>query len=44
MYAINEKEKKKPTNKRKSSQKTRVPCFLPQTQKHVHNIKKKKIN
>ncbi len=37
-----EKKKKiQPTNKRKSSQKTRGPCFLPQTQKHVHNIRKK---
>jgi hypothetical protein len=37
------KKKKKPTNKykKKNFEKTRGPCFLPQTQKHVHNIKKK---
>jgi hypothetical protein len=42
MYTIDENgKKKKPTNKKKSSQNTRGPCFLPQTQKHVHNIRKK---
>ncbi len=41
IYKINEKEKK--TNQKiqeKNSEKTSGPCFLPQTQKHVHNIKK----
>jgi len=33
-------KKKEATNKRKSSQKTRGPSFLPQTQKHVHNVRK----
>jgi hypothetical protein len=40
MYTINEKEKK--TNQQiqeKNSEKRRGPCFLPQTQKHVHKEK-----
>jgi hypothetical protein len=42
MYTIDERRKKKPKNKRKSSQKTRRPCFLHQTQKRVHNMREKK--
>jgi hypothetical protein len=44
MYPINEKEKN--TNQQiqeKNYEKTKGPCFLPQTQKHVHNIKKQQI-
>jgi hypothetical protein len=44
MYTINENENENNQKIKGKAPKRRGPCFLPQTQKHVHNTRKKQIS